>query len=214
MRRTLADKKKLLATAKLEAMRSGNNSQVQLLKAEVNVLIHRESRLWSQRSRVLWLSKGDSNTKFFHSKATKRFRKNSILGIRDPSGRWLNQAEGIGQAFINYYTDLFSSSNSTSQGGTLKKIPKVVTEDMNVDLGGIFHEWEILDAIKQMAPLKAPGPDGMPPLFYQHFWPVVDKDVTSLVLMWLNSGILPSPINHTFITLIPKVDSPELVTEF
>ena len=85
---------------------------------------------------------------------------------------------------------------------------------MNADLVGVFHEWEISEAIKQMAPLKAPGPDGMPPLFYQHFWPLVDKDVTSSVLMWLNLGILPSPINHTFITLVSKVDSPELVIEF
>ena len=30
----------------------------------------------------------------------------------------------------------------------------------------------------------------------------------------MNSGILPSSINHTFITLIPKVDSPKLVTKF
>ena len=168
MRRTLADKKKLLATAELEAMRSGNNSQVQLLKAEVNVLIHRESRLWSQRSRVLWLSKGDSNTNFFHSKATKRLQKNSILGIRDLTRRWLNQSEDIGQAFINYYTELFSSC-PTSQCGALDKIPQVVTEEMNADLVGVFHEWEILDAIKQMVPLKAPGLGRMPPLFYQHF---------------------------------------------
>ena len=81
VRRKLADMKKLLAAVELEALRSGNNSQVRLLKAEVNVLIDRESRLWSQRSKVLWLSKGDSNTKFFQSKATKRLRKNSILGI-------------------------------------------------------------------------------------------------------------------------------------
>ncbi|XP_050245827.1 uncharacterized protein LOC126693745 [Quercus robur] len=186
VRRTLADKKKLLAAAELEAMRSGNNSQVQLLKAEVNVLIHRESRLWSQRSRVLWLSKGDSNTNFFHSKATKRLQKNSILGIRDLTRRWLNQSEDIGQAFINYYTELFSSCPA-SQCGALDKIPQVVTEEMNADLVGVFHEWEILDAIKQMVPLKAPGPGRMPPLFYQHFWPMVDKDVTSSVLMWLNS---------------------------
>lgn len=85
---------------------------------------------------------------------------------------------------------------------------------MNDNLVGAFHKWEILDAVKQMAPLKAPSPNEMPSLFYQHFWPLVDKDVTSFVLMWLNSGILSSPINHTFITLVPKVDNPELVTEF
>ena len=214
VRRKLADMKKLLAAVELEALRSGNNSQVRLLKAEVNVLIDRESRLWSQRSKVLWLSKGDSNTKVFQSKATKRLWKNSILGIRDPSGRWLNQSEDIGKAFINYYIKLFSSSCPVSQCGALDKIPQVVTDEMNADLVGVFQEWEILEAINQMVPLKALGPNGMPPLFYQHFWPVVDKDVTSSVLMWLNTGILPSPTNHTFITLIPKVNSPELVTEF
>lgn len=65
-----------------------------------------------------------------------------------------------------------------------------------------------------MAPLKALGSDGMSPLFYQYFWPMVDSNVTSSILSWLNTGTLPSPVNHTFITLIPKISSPELVTEF
>lgn len=65
-----------------------------------------------------------------------------------------------------------------------------------------------------MAPFKAPGPDGMPPLFYQHFWGVVDHDVMSSVLSWLNSGTFPHSINHTFITLIPKTNNPEYVRDF
>ena len=40
---------------------------------------------------------------------------------------------------------------------------------MNVDLACEFHEGEVCKALKQIYPLKAPGPDGMPPLFYQHF---------------------------------------------
>lgn len=62
-----------------------------------------------------------------------------------------------------------------------------------------------------MTPLKAPRPDGMPTLFYQHFWGMVDHDVTSAILSWLNLGTLPSPLNHTFITLNPKTNSLEYV---
>ncbi|KAK9992096.1 hypothetical protein SO802_027081 [Lithocarpus litseifolius] len=51
---------------------------------------------------------------------------------------------------------------------------QVVTDSMNDELVGEFQEWEVAQALKHMAPLKAPGPDGMPPLFYQHFWSTVD----------------------------------------
>ena len=39
-------------------------------------------------------------------------------------------------------------------------------------------------------------------------------DVTLAILSWLNSGILPEPINHTLITLIPKIANPEHMSEF
>ena len=75
-------------------------------------------------------------------------------------------------------------------------------------------ESEVSAALQQMAPLKAPGPDGMLPLFNQHFWETMDRDVTSSILSWLNTSILPSPSNHTFITLIPKTNNPKYVHQF
>lgn len=41
----------------------------------------------------------------------------------------------------------------------------VVTEDMNKELVGDFTHNEVKLALNLMAPLKAPGPDGMPPIF-------------------------------------------------
>ena len=136
------------------------------------------------------------------------------MGIRAQDGSWLDQPVDIGQIFFRYYTDLFSSSNPPRVQEALLNIPQVVTKSMNFDLVGAFHEWEVVAALKQMAPLKALGFDGMSPLFYLYFWPMVDFDVTSSILSWLNTGTLPSPVNHTFITLIPKISSPELVSEF
>ena len=85
---------------------------------------------------------------------------------------------------------------------------------MNHVLTSRFEEWEVLKALKQMAPMKAPGLDGMPPLFFQHFWPMIEGDVTLSVLSWLNSGTISHPLNHTFITLIPKKKNPSLVSDY
>ena len=46
-------KKKELVLAERVAMRVSNNSLIKILKAEINVLLDRESRIWNQRSRVL-----------------------------------------------------------------------------------------------------------------------------------------------------------------
>ena len=65
-----------------------------------------------------------------------------------------------------------------------------------------------------MVPLKASSPDMMPLLFYQHFWGIMNREVTSTILACLNSGKLPYPINHTFGTLIPKVKNPVSISQY
>jgi len=65
-----------------------------------------------------------------------------------------------------------------------------------------------------MYPLKAPGLDGMPPLFFQHFWPLIGNVVTKIVLDFLNFGILPLNFNETHIVLAPKIKEPKRVTNY
>ena len=43
---------------------------------------------------------------------------------------------------------------------------------------------------------------------------LVRGDITTTVLNYLNSGLLPLTLNHTIVTLIPKVKNPEKVTKF
>ena len=89
-----------------------------------------------------------------------------------------------------------------------------ITDEMNHELAAPFKRIEVDLALKQMDPLKSPGPDEMLPLFFQQFWPTIREKVTGTILTCLNTGsILPS-INQTFITLIPKVKSPVGVSKF
>ena len=115
---------------------------------------------------------------------------------------------------MEYYQQLFTSSNLEDLTADLDFIPHIVTKDMNDILTGEFQAWEVEAALKQMAPLKAPGPDEMPPLFYHNLWDLVKGDVINTILNFLNSGFLPNPLNHIFITLVPKTKNPESITEF
>ena len=148
-----------------------------------------------QRSRTLYLKDGDRNTRFFHYKATQRKRQNHIAGIRNHVDEWCTEQSQISDMFLDYYNQLFTSSNPIELTAKIDFIPRVVIEEMNGILTSEFQTWEIDNALKLMAPLKAPGLDGMPPLF-------------------LNSSSLPSPLNHTSVTLIPKTKNSERVTGF
>ena len=55
--------------------------------------------------------------------------------------------------------------------------PRVVTQEMNHGLLAEFTKSEVDVALKHMAPLKAPGLDDLPPIFYQHYWNKIGGDV-------------------------------------
>ena len=63
-------KKELLWKAEEDSAKGGNHEVVVQLHRELNVLLDKENRMWSQRSRAQWLACGDRNTKFFHGVAT------------------------------------------------------------------------------------------------------------------------------------------------
>ena len=99
---------------------------------------------------MLWLKNGDSNSKFFHNKATQRFRKNSILGIEDKRGNWQEQPEVIGDIIMEYFAEFFTTRNSVIEEGSLSFIPRLVTDEINEQLIGEFMEWGIQEALDQM----------------------------------------------------------------
>ena len=196
VRRELHLKKKLLAKAELEAFLAGVNFKAIILKSEVNDLMEKETRMWFQRSRSLWATFGDKNSKYFHSKATQRYRRNKIDGVKDGRGHWKHDPKEIANKFLKYFAKLYSTSNNCQPELALDTIQSLVTDDMNRSLSEKFTKDEVRVALNQMAPMKLLGPDGMPPLFFQHYWDLVGKDITTSILSFLNSASLRENLNH------------------
>ena len=162
----------------------------------------------------MWAKFGDRNSKFFHSHASQRKRKNLIQKLKDSNGRVIENNEGIAKCLVQYYQDLLQLANQQLCTLATYSIQRVITEEINSKLSSEFTQMEVKQAINQMALLKALGLDGVPPLFYQHYWNLIGDDISNTMLHYLSSTTLLEHLNHTFITLIPKKKNPEFASEF
>jgi hypothetical protein len=107
----------------------------------------REESLWKQKSRDLWLSSSDLNTKYFHASTAIRRRFNSITSISTNAGLYLKTRQEIGLHFTEYFQSLYASSNPTFDAELESLFPSVILDSENVDLCGIPDEAEIRSAI-------------------------------------------------------------------
>ena len=103
IRRELREKRKLLSKAEKVAMQTGANFRLRELKKEINQLMVKENILWRQRAKSFWLVGGDQNSKYFHSRATLRHRRNIIKGVQNLAGEWLTHPSEIAYSFTDFY---------------------------------------------------------------------------------------------------------------
>nr|GEW22651.1 reverse transcriptase [Tanacetum cinerariifolium] len=105
-----------------------------ILKEEIKELLTRKEVMWKKRSRVQWLREGDKNTRYFHTHATSRNKRNRILKLKDEDGRWVDNEDG--------------AIDQSLTGNDILLLEKHVIAE------------EVYDVLMQMALTKAPGPDG------------------------------------------------------
>jgi len=174
----------------------------------------KEEIFWEQRAKANFLRYGDSNTRWFHARASMRKKTNTISKLEREDGTMTDDSQEIAHIIMAYYEQLFSSSGVRDLEQVLQVVPVKVTQAMNEVLCAPYSEDEIFKALKAMHPNKAPGPDGFTALFFQQFWDVVGSDVCRVVLQVLHGGPMPDSLNHTNVVLIPKTSHPTNLAQF
>lgn len=191
-----------------------NEVEIWEVRAALNKWMDAENTMWHQQSWNLRITSGDRNIAFFQQKASNQKDRNSITGICDSAGQWQEDDHVTETIILEYFENIFRSNGPVETSLLVDAVQPVITEEMNSSLTQTFIAEEVHKALKQMHPKKSPGPDGMPPLFYQHFWSLTSECVPKTILEFFNLDIKPPKFNETHIVLIPKIKNPTKITQY
>ncbi|GKB49924.1 RNA-directed DNA polymerase, eukaryota, reverse transcriptase zinc-binding domain protein [Tanacetum coccineum] len=145
-----------------------------------------EINLLMQKAKIEWLKDGE---RFENDKVAEQFVKHfqGFLGKKD--------------VVTNMPTDriVFPNKLSSEEADKMCRDVSVV---------------EVKNAMFDIEDSKAPGPDGYTARFYKSAWSVISKDICKVVQDFFVNGKLLGEVNATLISLVPKVQNPDRVSEF
>lgn len=164
----------------------------------------------------MWLRSGDRNTSYFHAVTKARRIRNTITSIQDEYGTIRKGHREVADVATNYFQNLYASEETDVElyAEVFSGFTQRVTQDMNDDLTRQITEKEIQEALFDMGPHRAPGPDGFSAAFYQKFWSESKAAIMDEVESFFNTGVLDQQHNHTNLCLIPKIYLPSGMKDF
>lgn len=140
--------------------------------------------------------------------------KKRIKSLVDDSGVVQQDSAIMADMVTDYFTNLFTADPALCADQVIDLINARVTDNMNDGLCAELSDKEIADALFQIGPLKAPGPDGFLAWMFQRNWAIMKDQVIAGVKKFLHSGVMPEGVNNTANVLISKVDNPLKLTDF
>ncbi|KAA3472229.1 reverse transcriptase [Gossypium australe] len=176
--------------------------------------IDKDEIYWEQIARANWLQLRDKSLAYFHKCALARRRANTISKLVMDDGKEIDEGIEIMETASLFFQDLFKSKGVANPCKVLEGIEETISHVENEVLLSPFQEEEIQTALKGMGPIKAPGSDGFPALFFQRYWHIVGNDVIDYCLGILNDKKEIETFSRTYIVLIPKVQKPTKLVNF
>lgn len=145
--------------------------------------------------------------KFFHASTVNRRRRNRVLRLKVVGDDWCEDQEVLKEKARDFFAHLYYQEPCLPCDPTAWRFPMLSHSDRRLMNKPVSSE-EVREAVAQMGPYKAPGPDGFPPCIFQKYWHILGATVTEAVSGMFATGKLLPRRNNGLICLIPKTESP------
>jgi hypothetical protein len=183
----------------------------QIIRNHIQNLLKCQKEYWRKRYMVRWTKLGDENTSFFHAAATKRYRINTITSLDTKDGRPIFEQDEKAALIWDEYRKRMGCTTHPEMKFNLNDI--VHLQDLQ-SIAGPFSKEDIDQVVKTMPYDKAPGPDGFNGIFIKKCWHIIRDDIYELCMDFFNGVVDLQAINNSYITLVPKVNTPMSINEF
>ncbi|GJY94750.1 sodium/hydrogen exchanger 6 [Tanacetum coccineum] len=171
-----------------------------------------DERFLRKKSKIEWLNAGDSNTAYFHKIVKSKCVHNRIEMVRD-SSNVLHEGNTVISAFVSHYEQFLGLEGTTTPLDDHGLFSRVLS-DHNADfMVREVSDSEIKGALFSIGDDKPPGPDGFNAAFFKKSWDIVGDEVTIAIRDFFSNGKLLKELNHTIISLIPKVSTPTKIND-
>jgi len=198
----------------LEKTNNINNPEYKLIKEKINEIeIEKLNNKHYEEARF-WYANGEKPTKSFFNR-NKEKSSNIINSIK-----YNNKQSGSTNDMLKFTHDYFKSLYSSKQininllSETLNKTKTQYSFKSHHDnLNSDFNEKEIKAAIDNLAPEKAPGPDGIVMALFKNFKNQWIPILTNLFNEILIRKKTPKNFENSVISLVPKPTTPSINSE-
>lgn len=183
-----------------------------ILNKHLLALLNYKKIYWLKRCTFRYFKFRQCNTKFFHRVATEWFRRNSIASLRMSDDIVVHDHVGKDVVLFQAYKDRLGHSGPVS---IFFDLPSIINQiDVLEDLTVPFTSQEIDLVVKTMPSDRAPGPDGFNGCFLKSCSHIIKHDFYKMCSDVYDGKLDQQSINVGFITLIPKIQSPETANDY
>lgn len=121
--------------------------------------------------------------------AKARKSRNEIKLLQTQGGKWTTDTDEIKNIIVTHFKQIFKCDEDPvswwENPSQLHDLTAKLSQEHRQILQQDFTPADVHKAVFQLGGLKAPGPDGIPAVFYHKAWDVVGKDITDAVLHFL-----------------------------
>jgi hypothetical protein len=183
-----------------------------IVKLHLEGLILAECKYWRKHCTIRRIKQGEDNTKFFHAMATERYHRNTIAMLQDSNGNEVTDHQAMAGLLWADYKERMGRSDGIRMQFDLSQLicPVEGLDELTVP----FSKKEMDEVIKNMPTDRAPGPDGFNGLFLKKCWTMVQSEFYRLAEEFHQGNLQLQNINGSYITLVPKVPMPLVVSHF